>query len=114
MFVHTHTHTHTDTHTHTKCRFLLAPARYVLGRQRSFLNPVRCHNDPLLILSEYINGQYVRWMHDIPLMHHPYKSQSLMELKLGFRKYLEGWDREGGGRDVQLEGVMGKFMSDSY
>ena len=37
-----------------------------------------------------------------------------MELKLGFRKYLEVWDREGGGRDVQLEGDMGKSMSDSY
>ena len=47
-------------------------------------------------------------------MHHPYKSQSLMELKFGFRKYLEGWDREGGGRDVQLEGDIGKSMSDSY
>ena len=33
----------------------------------------------------------------------------LRELKLGFGNSLEGWDGEGCGRDVQVEGDMGKL-----
>ena len=37
----------------------------------------------------------------------------LRELKLGFGNNLEGWDGEGGGRNVQVGGDMGKPMVDS-
>ena len=35
------------------------------------------------------------------------------ELKLGLCSNLEGWDGEGGGREVQEGGDMGKFKADS-
>ena len=38
----------------------------------------------------------------------------LRELKPGFRNNLERWDGEGGGRDVQVGGDMGKSMAVSY
>ena len=37
----------------------------------------------------------------------------LRGLKPGFGNNLEGWDGEGGGRDVQVKGDMGKPMPDS-
>ena len=37
----------------------------------------------------------------------------LKELKLGLGNILEGWDGEEGGRDVHVEGDMGKPMADS-
>ena len=37
----------------------------------------------------------------------------LRELKPGLLNNLEGWDGEGGGRDVQVGGDMGKPMADS-
>ena len=37
----------------------------------------------------------------------------LRELKPGLISNLEGWDGEGGGRDIQVGGDMGKPMADS-
>ena len=37
----------------------------------------------------------------------------LSELKLGLCNNLEGWDGEGGQRDVQVGGGIDKFMADS-
>ena len=37
----------------------------------------------------------------------------LKEFKLGLGNNLEGWDGEGGGRDVQVGGDLGKPMADS-
>ena len=37
----------------------------------------------------------------------------LRELKLGLGNNLEGWDREGSGKDVQVGADMGKPMNDS-
>ena len=37
----------------------------------------------------------------------------LRELKPGLRNNLEGWDGEGGGRDIQVGGDKGKPMADS-
>ena len=37
----------------------------------------------------------------------------IRELKLGLSNNLEGWDREGGGRDVQVGGDVGKPMANS-
>ena len=36
------------------------------------------------------------------------------ELKSGLSNNLEGWDGEGGKRDVQMGGDMGKPMADSF
>ena len=36
------------------------------------------------------------------------------ELKPGFGNNLEGWDGEGGGRDVQVRGDMSKLVTDSF
>ena len=34
--------------------------------------------------------------------------------QVGLDDNLEGWDGEGGGRDVQVGGNMGKHMADSH
>ena len=36
------------------------------------------------------------------------------EIEPGLGDNLEGWDGDGGGRDVQVEGDMGKSMADSH
>ena len=38
----------------------------------------------------------------------------MQELKSGLSNNLEGWDGEGGRRDVQMRGDMGKPMADSF
>ena len=40
-------------------------------------------------------------------------SAELRELKVGLSNNLERWDGEGGGREVQVGGDMGKPMADS-